>query len=111
MRHLLIDFRSTSMQQASGTASSGFARLFTYAGKILAAFPKTPSPLLEPLSERELGILKLISAGLTNEEIAVALVIAPSTVKTHINNLYGKLGTHRRTEAVAIAREKGLFSD
>jgi LuxR family maltose regulon positive regulatory protein len=67
--------------------------------------------LPEPLSERELDILRLIAAGRSNQEIAEKLVIALSTVKSHINNLYGKLGTNRRTEAIAIAREMGLLSE
>ncbi len=53
----------------------------------------------------------LISAGLTNQEIAAQLVIALSTVKSHINSLYGKLGIHRRAQAVVIARELDLLSD
>jgi LuxR family maltose regulon positive regulatory protein len=67
--------------------------------------------LPEPLSERELDILQLIAIGRSNQEIAATLVIAVSTVKTHINNLYGKLGTNRRTEAIALARQLGLLAD
>jgi LuxR family maltose regulon positive regulatory protein len=67
--------------------------------------------MLEPLSERELEILRLIALGKTNKEIADTLVIAVSTVKSHINNLYGKLGTNRRTQAIAIARDLGLLSE
>jgi LuxR family maltose regulon positive regulatory protein len=66
--------------------------------------------MLEPLSERELEVLRLISKGLTNQEIAAILVVATSTVKSHINHLYGKLGTNRRTQALAIARDLGLLS-
>jgi ATP/maltotriose-dependent transcriptional regulator MalT len=58
-----------------------------------------------------LEILRLIDAGRSNQEIAEILVIAVSTVKSHINNLYGKLGTNRRTEAIAIARQRGLLSE
>ena len=82
-----------------------------YVGKLLAAFdaprsPISPSPpLSEPLSERELEVLRLIAAGLSNREIARQLVIELSTVKWHINNLYGKLDVHSRTQAVARARE------
>jgi LuxR family maltose regulon positive regulatory protein len=66
-------------------------------------------PLFEPLSERELEVLGLIAAGLSNREIAERLVIAVGTVKRHINNLYGKMQVRRRTEAVARGREMGLL--
>ncbi len=67
------------------------------------------SQLLEPLSDRELEILRLIETGDTNREIADRLYIAVSTVKTHINNLYGKLGVANRVQALARARELGLL--
>jgi LuxR family maltose regulon positive regulatory protein len=66
-------------------------------------------PLVEPLSERELEVLRLIAAGLSNREIAQELFIAVGTVKRHTNHIYGKLGVHSRTEAVARARELGLL--
>ncbi len=65
--------------------------------------------LLVPLNERELEVLRLIAEGLSNHEIAERLVIALSTVKWHINNLFGKLGVHSRTQAVAQAKELGLL--
>ncbi|NIN98434.1 MAG: hypothetical protein GTN93_25250, partial [Anaerolineae bacterium] len=52
--------------------------------------------LIEPLSERELDVLRLIAAGLSNQEIADRLVIALSTVKTHVHNIYGKLAVSNR---------------
>jgi ATP/maltotriose-dependent transcriptional regulator MalT len=58
----------------------------------------------EPLSVRELEVLKLIAAGLTNREIASALVISPETVKKHTGSIYGKLGVRSRTEAAVKAR-------
>ena len=67
------------------------------------------SGLVEPLSSREFDVLKLINAGLSNPEIAAELVVAPSTVKTHINNLYGKLGVQNRVQAIQKGRELGLF--
>jgi LuxR family maltose regulon positive regulatory protein len=66
-------------------------------------------PLIEPLSERELEVLGLIAAGLSNREIAQELYIAVGTVKRHTNHIYGKLGVHSRTQAVARARELGLL--
>jgi LuxR family maltose regulon positive regulatory protein len=54
-------------------------------------------------------VLRLMMAGKSNAEIAQALVIALSTVKTHTNNIYGKLGVARRTAAIARARELHLL--
>jgi LuxR family maltose regulon positive regulatory protein len=71
--------------------------------------PSQPETLIEPLSDRELEVLRLIAAGLSNREIAEELVIAVGTVKRHINHIYGKLGVHSRTQAVARAGELGLL--
>ncbi len=65
--------------------------------------------LIEPLSQRELEVLKLINEGLANKEIAQQMAVAPATVKAHIRNLYGKLDVRRRTEALARARDLGLL--
>jgi len=87
-----------------------------YVGKLLAAFeqgregfPSPPSPLVEPLSAREIEVLKLIVAGLSNREIAQHLFVGVGTVKTHISNIYGKLNVHSRTQAIARARELRLL--
>lgn len=118
MRLLLLDYQSILKKKLGDGDDSESLRLLAYTDKLLAAFsPPVPSGkpesvgMLEPLSERELDILRLIATGRSNQEIAEILVIAVSTVKSHINNLYGKLGTNRRTEALAIAREKGLLSE
>ncbi|GBO89744.1 LuxR C-terminal-related transcriptional regulator [Marinobacter salsuginis] len=68
-----------------------------------------PTALPEPLSQRELEVLALIHEGHANKEIASKMKVAPATVKAHIRNLYGKLGVGRRTEALARARDLGLF--
>jgi LuxR family maltose regulon positive regulatory protein len=65
--------------------------------------------LIEPLTLRELEVLKLIEAGYSNQEIAAELVISLPTVKRHISNIYTKLGTSSRTQAVARAKELNLF--
>jgi LuxR family maltose regulon positive regulatory protein len=83
-----------------------------YVRQLLSAFDEgaqpVPAPagfalagLAEPLTARELEILRLIVAGMRNQEIADQLVISLSTVKRHIANAYGKLGVDHRTEAVA----------
>ncbi len=66
------------------------------------------SGLVEPLTARELEILRLIAAGLSNGEIAARLFLAVNTVKGHNRVLFGKLGVARRTEAVARGRELGV---
>ncbi len=65
--------------------------------------------LVEPLSAREIEVLRLVDQGLSNQAIASQLSIAPSTVKTHLNNLYGKLSVETRTQALHRARRLGLL--
>jgi LuxR family maltose regulon positive regulatory protein len=100
-----------------------------YVAKLLAAFPRTESPglrtestgplhsalspqyssLAEPLSERELEVLRLIASGHSNQAIADRLIVAVGTVKKHINNIYGKLDVQSRTQALARAGELHLL--
>lgn len=65
--------------------------------------------LIEPLTSRELEVLRLIEAGDTNQDIADRLVISIPTVKRHISNINAKLGAKNRTQAISLARELGLF--
>jgi LuxR family maltose regulon positive regulatory protein len=67
-------------------------------------------PLIEPLTDRELEILSLLAQRLSNKEIARELVISPMTVKRHTINIYQKLNTSSRREAVDVASALGLFS-
>ena len=71
----------------------------------------TPStqPLIEPLSERELEVLRLLSEGKSNQAIANELVLATGTIKRHLYNIYGKLNVSSRTQCTARARELGLL--
>ena len=88
-----------------------------YSQKLLAAFERasgsepshTPQSLIDPLSERELEILRLVAEGLSNREVSERLFVALDTVKGHNRNIYQKLQVKRRTEAVARARELGLI--
>jgi LuxR family maltose regulon positive regulatory protein len=65
--------------------------------------------MLDPLTARELDVVRLICAGYTNQEIANELVVTLNTVKTHTSNIFGKLGIRNRTQAVARVRELNLF--
>jgi LuxR family maltose regulon positive regulatory protein len=73
--------------------------------------PAPRPPLAEPLSEREREVLLLLSTGRSNQAIADELFLAVGTVKRHLNNIFGKLGTATRTETVARARTLGLLAD
>jgi LuxR family transcriptional regulator, maltose regulon positive regulatory protein len=101
----------TRMKDESG-------RMKAYIHKLLAAFGNTnefhpssfiPQPLVEPLSQRELKVLKLIAQGLSNREIGERLFLALSTVKGHNQKIFDKLQVQSRTEAIARARELGLL--
>jgi LuxR family transcriptional regulator, maltose regulon positive regulatory protein len=78
---------------------------------IFPAAPAPAQPLLDPLTERELEVLRLIAAGLSNRAIADRLVLALSTVKSYVNTIYGKLQVESRTQAVARARALHLLSE
>jgi LuxR family maltose regulon positive regulatory protein len=92
-----------------------------YVGRLLKAFENeqrtsegqpslsSPQPLPEPLTEREFEVLRLVAEGLSNREIGERLFVALDTVKGHNRRIFGKLQVHRRTEAVARARELGLL--
>lgn len=69
----------------------------------------TGRPLLEPLSPRELEVLQLLAAGLSNQEIANRLYVSLYTVKAHVRTIYDKLDAHSRTRAVARAQELGIL--
>ncbi|MFN2227598.1 MAG: LuxR C-terminal-related transcriptional regulator, partial [Anaerolineae bacterium] len=108
-------------------ASRGVA--LEYAGRLLAAFgqglfvapqsfapestvaeaPQAAHSFVEPLSDRELEVLRLLAAGLSNPEIADELVVAVSTVRSHCKNIYGKLGVHSRWDAVQRGQVLGLL--
>lgn len=70
---------------------------------------RVAQPLIEPLTDRELDVLEAMTEGLSNAEIADHLVVAVSTVRTHIKNVYGKLAVRNRVEAVTKAQELGLL--
>ena len=113
MRFLISDFRVQSEKQSPGRDH----KLINYVDRLLAAFTRPESKvqnpkseiLVEPLSQRELEVLRLIAQGLTNDEIGKRLFLALDTVKGHNRRIYDKLQVQRRTEAIARARELGLL--
>ena len=123
MRTLISDFRSWVGDPACQIGPQERNRLLLHAEKLLAAFPSQVAPstppiqnrksriqnLPEPLSERELEVLRLLAAGLSNPEIAGELVVAVSTVRSHCKSIYGKLGVHKRWDAVQQAQQLGLI--
>jgi DNA-binding NarL/FixJ family response regulator len=73
-----------------------------------APAPSAPSELPDELTAREVEVLKLIASGLSNREIADALVLSNATVKTHVNRIFYKTGARDRAQAVRYAYEHGL---
>jgi LuxR family maltose regulon positive regulatory protein len=118
MRLLISDFRN-SLSRGLQIVNQ---KLCSYADRLLAAFDHAPSlrspraeirhlqsEIVEPLSEREIEVLRLLAAGQSNPEIAQALYVAVSTVRSHAKSIYGKLNVHGRWEAVQRAKELGLL--
>ena len=126
-----VDWLSQALEMA---APEGFIRIFLDEGEaLLDLLPKArqaapelvdailsiqqagsdshPSPLdqlIDPLSEQEMRILKLLTAGKSNQDIADELVISVGTAKWHVHNILQKLGVGNRSQAIARARELGL---
>lgn len=113
--YLLKDAPAEKLFDAIRAASHGESFLQpSVAAKVVAEFARLSSrqpsmPLVEPLSKRELEILRLIADGASNREIAAALFIAEGTVKNHVTNILGKLEARDRTQAALKARELNLL--
>ena len=87
----------------------GTLTLLSAAGSPTLAAPSPAGSLLEPLTERELDILRLLVTGLSNAAMARELIITVGTVKSHVNHIYGKLGVNSRTQAIARAHTLHLL--
>ncbi len=82
------------------------------ATRMIAEFSRrqTPTaPAVEPLSERERDVLRLLADGLSNKEIAARLVLAEGTIKNHVSTILDKLHAANRTQAARMARDQGLI--
>ena len=91
------------------SASEYVRRLLEALGESVKAAPSIASKLIEPLSQRELEVLRLIVEGATNKEIADELVLTVNTVKRHISNIFGKLHVSNRAQAIAQAHERNII--
>ncbi len=84
-------------------------QLLVALGATAVAQPQTTQPLTDPLSERELEVLKLLTTELSGPEIARELTVSLNTLRTHTKNIYSKLGVNSRRTAVRRAEELGLL--
>jgi DNA-binding NarL/FixJ family response regulator len=116
--YLLKDVSSARLVEAVVTAARGGSVLEpSVAAKVVARVARMPSdepvprpqPLVVPLSEREVDVLRLLADGHSNREIAAALHLAEGTVKNHVTNVLGKLGARDRTQAALRARALDLL--
>jgi LuxR family maltose regulon positive regulatory protein len=94
---------------SQGIAPNYVARLLAAFGQEVELTSPAMGSLVEPLSERELQVLRLLAEGKSNRDIGEELFIAVGTVKKHLSNIFGKLGVQNRTECAARARELGLI--
>jgi DNA-binding NarL/FixJ family response regulator len=106
--YLLKDATRSEMFRAVRAAARGEAVLSPSVATRLMG--QVRSPAQEPLSQRELEVLTLISRGSTNREAAGRLFISEATVKTHLLHIYAKLGVNDRAAAVAVAFDRGLLT-
>jgi LuxR family transcriptional regulator, maltose regulon positive regulatory protein len=102
-QHVAPAFVSSLLKAFSRQPASEFAS--TAAGNLTLL----AQPLIEPLSETQLNILRLVADGLSNRDIAAKLAITEGTTKWHLNQVYGKLNVCSRTQAVAQARQRRLL--
>jgi DNA-binding NarL/FixJ family response regulator len=115
--YLLKDVSGDELADAIRKVAAGGSMIEpSVARKVVAEFarlaPATPEAkedLIEPLSDREIEILKLVSQGLTNKEIANKLFLAEGTVKNYVTSILQKINTRDRTQAAIRARELGLL--
>jgi DNA-binding NarL/FixJ family response regulator len=118
MGYLLKDVSGPELTAAIRTVAAGGALIQpSIARKVLAEFSRMPAPehpsenpeLIDPLSEREIDVLRLLANGLTNRQIGLQLHLAEGTVKNYVSTILQKLGVQDRTQAALQARRLGLL--
>ena len=111
--YLLKDSSPQQLLEAIRDVYRGQSSLHpTIARRLINELQRPPDlpPTKEPLSEREMEILRLVARGLTNQEIAEELVISERTVRTHVSHILEKLHLANRTQAALYAHREGLAS-
>ena len=113
----LLAWARKEYRQAHGTEPAGGLSRYLDALLVASRGPSAPRrshpevrPGTEPLSDRELEVLRLVAAGFKNQEVADELYVVVGTVKAHLNSIYRKLGVRSRIQAVSQVRELGLLA-
>jgi DNA-binding NarL/FixJ family response regulator len=106
--YLLKDATQEELFRAVGAAARGESVLSpSVAARLLG---QVRAPVVEPLTQRELEVLRLVAKGATNREVARRLFISEASVKAHLLHLYAKLGVNDRAAATAAAYDRGLLT-
>ena len=107
--YLLKDAQAAELRRAIKAAAAGQVQLSPQASAHLLGAIRTPE-LPEPLTPREMDVLRLLAQGQSNKEIARALHLVEETVKSHVRHILAKLGVQSRTQAVLAAIRLGIVS-
>jgi NarL family two-component system response regulator LiaR len=111
--YLLKDSSPAELLQAIRSVHQGEASLHpTIARMLIKELNRPPAgpPTAEPLTEREVEVLRLVAQGLSNDDIAARLVVSERTVRTHVSNILDKLHLANRTQATLYALKQGIAS-
>jgi two-component system, NarL family, response regulator LiaR len=110
--YLLKDVQPAELATAIRAAQRGEVHLHPQAARRLmqAIGPKDQPAVAEPLTEREIEVLRALARGESNKQIADTLIVSEKTVKAHVSNILGKLGLQSRTQAVLYALRHGMVS-
>ena len=108
--YLLKDISADDLAQAIRAAYTGRATLSPEAAQALVRNANQPPAPVNDLTKRECEVLSLMIEGLNNKQIAEKLTVSPSTIKSHVSNILGKLEVTSRTEAVILALKNHIIS-
>jgi DNA-binding NarL/FixJ family response regulator len=107
--YLIKDAEHLNLPEQLISMVQGHAVLDPRAADVLTDFMNNQRQSVDPLSARELEIIRLISQGLSNHEISTQLHITENTIKSHIKEIFSKLDVHNRIEAVVVAKKRGIL--